>query len=175
MKKVLAVLLTVMMLFAFYACSKSEPTEDESTSVSQQATTGAESTAAGESTTAAEGDSTSAAAGDTTAATTAASAADTAATVDDFMGTWHYKDAEMNATWTMAHDGDTIRVTLGGTFEGEEVEAQTADCSYQCKDGVLELYSEEYEGGKLTLVFSGKDELKATVNMDGAEPITMKR
>lgn len=184
MKKAVIVILTVILMIILCACGKSEaPTEEGSTAASAGTTVVGSTDSASETSTAAagtDGESTAAAA-TTAAATTTAAAADQSGTteatasLEAFMGTWHYSDAEMNATWQMAQKGDGVQVTLSGTFADGETMSQSADCTYELKDGVLTLYSDEYEGGSLTLQFTGKDELTATVNSEEAAPIIMKR
>jgi len=182
MKKAVAVLLTVLMIISLCACGKNTAPTEESTADTTQTTAAQGSTegaSTADDTTAEAGESGNASSATTAAAATTASgngsgAEDTVA-IEDFMGTWHYSDEEMKATWTMEMKGDNVEVTLSGTFADGQEMSQTEDCTYKFNNGVLELYSDEYEGGKLTLRFSGKDQLTATVNSDTAETITMKR
>lgn len=189
MKQLIIIMISLILLVALCACSRStQPTEESSTAVTTAETTAVNSTdsaattesnvteAAGEST--ATPDTTAAAAATAAAATAAGNADGTtqaSVALDDFMDTWHYTDTEMKATWKMELKGDTIQVTLSGKFADGEEMTETADCTYQFHNGVLELFSDEYEGGKLTLQFTDKDQLTATVNSEATEPIVMKR
>ncbi len=182
MKKSFAVLMIMITLLAFAACSRNAAPSEETSSVTSIETTDVSSTDSAETTekTAAEVTGEDAAASETATETTTVAAdnnqtTENAVSIDAFMGTWHYTDEEMKATWKMEQKGDTVQVTLSGTFADGETMTQTADCAYQFKNGVLELFSDEYEGGKLTLQFTGKDELTATVNSDVTAPIIMTR